>query len=138
MNDTGVIATTSGTAEATAVQTVPVAPETPAPMTAEQKKQAKKELRLAVKKLRARAGNEWNGLVGAFNDRALQVKVASVVWWDFFSNRNITKRWEELDEFLVDAFNPELPEPSVEALKNGLIAVGYPPALAEKRSQGSD
>jgi hypothetical protein len=151
MNETDTMEATSGTVISAPAQVAPEvlddgdvavteAPVVKAPLTEEQKAQMilRKELKLAVIQLRARTGNEWNKLVGSFNDRALQVKVASIVWWDFFSNRNITQRWEELDEFLIDAFNPNLPDPSVEALRDGLTAVGYPPTLAAKRAQGYD
>jgi len=96
---------------------------------------AKTALRLAVAKLKTREPSEWNRLVARIRSRPVQVKVASIVWFDIFSNRPATDRWDDLDEYLKDAFNPDFQEPATEDVEYALEAVGYPKKMAERRAQ---
>jgi len=59
--------------------------------------------------------------------------IANVVWWDFFSNNMVSKRWPHLDEYIwlkPVVFSEYPPQPELVA---GMMAVGYPEEDAQRR-----
>ena len=111
-------------------------PKVVVPLTPEEV--AKKAEQVAARKilasLRNRTATEWNGLVRGIVDPAVQVKVANIIWFDYFSPRDNTERWPELDD-LVALWHPtQFKEPPMEEVEKALIGIGFPADLAKKRT----
>jgi hypothetical protein len=85
--------------------------------------------------LTKRIGSEWKIEVDKVNNR-MKRGVASIVWWDYFSNRGDPKKppapWYDLDDIVLDS-QSIIPEDD-QALIAGLELVGYSPIHALKRS----
>lgn len=85
--------------------------------------------------LTKRIGSEWKIEVDKVNQR-MKRGVASIVWWDYFSNRGDPKNppppWYDLDDIVLDS-QSIIPEDD-QALIAGLELVGYSPIHALKRS----
>ena len=53
---------------------------------------------------------------------AIRAEVARVVWWDWFSDRTHSERWEHLDKYLEPPFHFQ---PDISRIIDGLVMVGY-------------
>jgi hypothetical protein len=62
--------------------------------------------------------------------KKMQTEVAHVVWWDWFSGRNVTQRWPHLDTFIK---RPKWHQPTDAQIVEGLMLCGYSQAYATKR-----
>lgn len=74
---------------------------------------------------------EWFSRISKIEDQKVRVKVASIVWWDFFANQPADQRWPHLDEFIYKY--RFLGDPSEDDLYRGLRSVGYPVSFANDR-----
>lgn len=87
--------------------------------------------------LRARSPQEWRERIDRI-PYEFRLAIASIVWWDFFSEREVKERWDELDEY-VDAFYVrshanDAPHPII---KQYLAELGYSPFEVETRLLGN-
>lgn len=91
--------------------------------------------------LRERTPKEWRNLIEQVpNDT--RAYVARLIWWDWFSHRDVPNRWNELDDFLHIPYarlmwereNPDkVHEPDQNEIFHVLLAMGYPESLALNR-----
>lgn len=79
------------------------------------------------KELKARSPEYWAEVVALVPAKARNA-VARVVWYDYFSQQEVPERWPHLDWYL-DTFD----EPPMQEFVNGLLAVGYPFDVAQRR-----
>lgn len=80
--------------------------------------------------LRTKSPHEWaRDILVEIKDKNLRNRVACVVWWDFFAQRPIHKRWPHLDRYIDADFAPV----DDDTLARGLAAVGYAPWHAVRR-----
>lgn len=88
--------------------------------------------------LKQRTPSEWLRLLRTdIQDPIVRVKVAQIVWWDYFSHRHCTNAWHHLDG-LVAAYRPlglDLCTPPKGMIAEALKAVGYPPRIAVRRAE---
>lgn len=68
---------------------------------------------------------DWVARIKAIHDPAVRVKVANIVWWDYFADRPSPKAWHHLDTYL-EAYEFSKDTLSVDRILTGLIKVGYP------------
>jgi len=85
-------------------------------------------MRTANARHRHIAPPEWRERIKCLPWR-LQPGVASVIWWDFFSQQVSVCRWPDLD----DLINVTQPDISDDELINGLILLGWSRAAARRR-----
>lgn len=62
--------------------------------------------------------------------KTCRTEVAHIIWWDWFSGRETSKRWDTLDSFLK---NPTWSKPSDEIIIKALVNCGYSHAHATNR-----
>jgi hypothetical protein len=71
----------------------------------------------------------WPAYIAALPE-ASQVPVASIIWWDYFSQRVSAHRRSELDHWI----NQKMPEhEDLQATIAGLVAVGFTARRARQR-----
>ena len=78
----------------------------------------------------ARTPEEWRAKIDSITSPLVRGAVAKLVWWDFFSSRQTTERWGQLDDFLKFDLQELLLDDS--QVIEGLVNVGYGD-LAENR-----
>ena len=76
-------------------------------------------------------GEEWTARILALGRGPVQIKVASIVLWDMFQDNPNAKNKTALADLALDWKN--YPDPSTEDVVKALIAIGYPPEVAEIR-----
>jgi hypothetical protein len=79
--------------------------------------------------LRKKSPEQWLADVESIPEQ-FRAATASAVWWDYFSERTIAKRWNHLDKFL----NPRVPDITPEELAQSLFRVGYSGPHAVRRA----
>jgi hypothetical protein len=93
---------------------------------------------LAHKKtLMRKSPDRWLAEIERIPDYAVRMKVASIVYWDYFSGRKCTEAWPHLN-YLVDAMPPQsynVPMIDPKLVEDALFSVGYSPWEAIKRSR---
>lgn len=92
------------------------------------------------KALERRNGREWAAAVRGLGMPVRGV-VASIVWWDFFGDRSVEERWDNLDLYLTPEFLAQMEQyqrAGVGAVAAGLELVGYTPWSAFNRAQGNE
>jgi hypothetical protein len=89
------------------------------------------EQRLWQRVSKQRTPEEWVSRIDLINPASLRVKVACIVWWDYFGGRETERAWHQLDHY-VRAWNPNLPE-DVSLIVKELIQLGYPVEAANRR-----
>lgn len=72
---------------------------------------------------------QWLEMVMA-TPKAVRCEVAHIIWWDWFSSRDTTARWSELDLFLK---KPTWSRPTDQQLIKGLMQCGYSEQHAANR-----
>jgi hypothetical protein len=50
----------------------------------------------------------WAERVAKIEDATVQTMIARIIWWDFFSNREVSSRWTHLDQYLSDEQTPQV------------------------------
>lgn len=80
-----------------------------------------------------RTGAEWRAIVDTINGKRIRIQVACIVWWDWLADRYAWERAAELDD-LVAAWD-EHHEADRMKVREALVAIGYPPRIAEKRTE---
>lgn len=45
-------------------------------------------------------GQAWLAQIGMIKDEETRIRVANIVWWDFFGGQTVEKRWPEFDGYL--------------------------------------
>ena len=81
--------------------------------------------------LRNRTPEEWRENIERIRCHNIRLKVASIVWWDFFGERNTTERWPHLDNYLSQYGRERYTRE--ETVMRALMLVGYPEHQAIKR-----
>ena len=79
--------------------------------------------------LRVRLPEEWAEKVKTLVER-LRAAAARIIWWDYFSNRMVSDRWDHLDEYLNAPGEPISPKELSEALQQ----CGYSKKKANSRA----
>jgi len=85
------------------------------------------------KKLESRTPQTWLAKILRLPTEQ-QASVACIVWWDYFSSRPVTDRWDHLDRWIKN-----LPVPSAQEevqnnlLEEALCSLGYSPYHARQR-----
>jgi hypothetical protein len=79
-----------------------------------------------------RAPEEWRRMIYAISNEAVRIKVACIVWWDYFGSRSTENRWTHLDE-LVNQCRGNLSFDKSLATK-ALVKLGYSLNEAERRA----
>lgn len=92
---------------------------------------ASPEQRLWQRVSKQRTPEEWTALIDAIPCVRTRVKVACIVWWDFFGGRETDNAWPHLSHY-VRAWNPNLPE-DIPLIVKELIQLGYPVDAANRR-----
>jgi hypothetical protein len=87
-----------------------------------------------AKEAHVRTPEQWVERVRAVRGQALRIKVACIVWWDWFGQRLVSGRWAHLDELVNAYWVGLLVDPK--DLERALVAVGYPVRVARKRAAG--
>jgi hypothetical protein len=72
---------------------------------------------------------EWLAMVMTV-PKAYRCEIAHMIWWDWFSGRQTTERWSELDLFLK---NPTWSKPTDAQLIKGLMLCRYSETHAANR-----
>ena len=79
---------------------------------------------------------QWRRRIDTLNE-PLRTKVACLIWWDFFSGRQVTDRWPHLDDLVAN--HSRLPDDfNRNDLVIALCNTGYSPYEAAKRISGED
>lgn len=86
----------------------------------------------ATKRLSNRTSKEWLKLLNDIEEPGMRGTIARLVWWDFFSGRNVIDRVKDFDS-LIDVPVKEYP---LEQIGLKLVAVGYTPWRANERLFG--
>ena len=82
--------------------------------------------------------NHWMQLIQSLSPRSLRVKVACLVWWEYFSNQ--VKSGREHDDTFdfcltrwggMEYEDIKADEPTADDLKIALVNIGYPDETAE-------
>ena len=81
-------------------------------------------------------GADWLSLVESLPDTHIQIKVASVIWWDYCGNLKPSKEWHHLDKH-VHRHRAGM-EFNTEQVRDGLVACGYPGYMAVNRTTRKD
>ena len=87
---------------------------------------------LEVRLLRLRTPEEWSRMIYAISNENVRIKVACIVWWDYFGSRSTENRWPHLDE-LVNQGRGNLSFDKSLATK-ALVKLGYSLNEAERRA----
>ena len=87
---------------------------------------------LRVRLLRLRPPEEWSEMIHSIRDHAVRIKVACIVWWDFFGNRSTSDRWPHLDTLVEKgcgnfSFNRTL-------VAKALVRLGYSASESTRRA----
>lgn len=100
------------------------------------KKRAKKLLNqikaLRVRLLRLRSPEEWSRMIRAISNDAVRIKVACIVWWDYFGSRHTEDRWPHLDALVNKGLGNLSFDKSLVA--KALIRLGYLAGEATRRA----
>ncbi len=87
-----------------------------------------------VARLRKVDPREWRARIMELPVK-MQVFVAQIVWWDYFADKEVPKRWSDLDMW-IDAhpatFRKEV-WPTDEEMVNALVNIGYEDKTALRR-----
>ncbi len=82
--------------------------------------------------LRLRSPEEWNRMIYAISNNTVRIKVACIVWWDYFSSRHTEDRWPQLDALVNQGLgNMSFDKSSV---AKALIRLGYSTSGATRRA----
>jgi hypothetical protein len=87
-----------------------------------------------VARLRKIDPREWRSRIMELPVR-MQVFVAQIVWWDYFSDKLVPNRWFELDLWInahPGTFRGEM-WPSSEEMVDALVSIGYEERTALRR-----
>lgn len=84
-----------------------------------------------MKKLEARLPSQWVAAIRMLSEHGLRARVASIVWWDFFSDRD--GYGTELEYWLERAFEKESMDIADELVAQGLIEIGYTEAMVRRK-----
>lgn len=74
-------------------------------MTKETRKLLNHEKLTAKRVLGKLHGQAWLSQIAMIKDEETRIRVANIVWWDFFGDKTVGKRWAEFDGYL-EAFKP--------------------------------
>ena len=83
-----------------------------------------------ISELREVSPQEWVLRIAKLPKR-LHAVISCIVWWDWFSERTVSERWNHMDQYLP--FREHDPDISVEELIEALVKIGYPQRKAELR-----
>ncbi len=72
---------------------------------------------------------QWRTRVAAV-PKKMQTEVAHVIWWDWFSGRDVSERWPDLDIYIK---RPKWHQPTDAQVIEGLMLCGYSQRYATKR-----
>ena len=72
---------------------------------------------------------QWRNRVASV-PKKMQTEVAHVIWWDWFSGRDVTERWPDLDTYIRQ---PKWNKPTDAEIVAGLMLCGYSQPYATKR-----
>lgn len=78
-----------------------------------------------------RTPEAWRAAIDQITDLNLRIKVACLVWWDFFADRPAESRWPHLDD-LIKEYKPET-QLKPAALAAAMRKVGYLRRSIERR-----
>lgn len=82
------------------------------------------------RELSKRTQEEWLEIIMTFRGN-LRTRVACLVWWDYYGNREAKHRWDNLDQFLAAPYI----ECDSHMLRECLIEIGYSEHMAVNRTQ---
>jgi hypothetical protein len=80
-------------------------------------------------RLKKVAPQQWRSRVAALPLK-IRTEVAHVIWWDWFSGRNVSERWPHMDSYIR---RPKWHQPTDAQIIEGLILCGYSHGFAAKR-----
>jgi hypothetical protein len=90
-----------------------------------------------LRELEKRTPEEWEKLIEGIVNLEVRTRVACMVWWDYFSFREVAEKWPHLDKYLALAFpagqTAEI-NPSVTEIVRALESIGYANGLATSRA----
>lgn len=75
---------------------------------------------------------DWERRIEAIENRQVRIRVACIVWWDYYSGQPDDTGWHGLDHYLVERVG-DITEDQMAA---GLETLGYTPFQARHRAQG--
>lgn len=93
---------------------------------------AEREWRKTAKR---RTGAEWRALIDAIHGRRIRIQVACIVWWDFDGNEDANTGFKDLDDLRNAWTNDQ--NADRHAVREALVAIGYPARIALKRTEES-
>lgn len=80
--------------------------------------------------LQKRSPIKWKEMLDkCFPDVMVRRAIACIIFWDYFDKRDVTKRWDQLDEYIAPHFNTT----SNQRIRSGLMRLGYTHENAEAR-----
>jgi len=79
--------------------------------------------------LNEKTPDQWEREISKLRPYAVRLRVACLVWWDYFGGRKYTDRWPHLDGYLGQDYI----ETESSDVAAGLRRVGYTPYMSEKR-----
>jgi len=82
------------------------------------------------RELNNRTPDEWLEHIMRFRGN-VRTRLAGIVWWDFYGNREAKHRWDNLDPFLAAPYI----ECDSHRLRECLIQIGYSEYMAVNRTQ---
>lgn len=88
--------------------------------------------RRAKRVLVGRAPADWEQRIEQIEDRQVRIRVACIIWWDFYSGQPDDSAWHGLDHYLVERVG----DISEDEMAAGLETLGYSPFQARHRAQG--
>lgn len=86
---------------------------------------------LRVRLLRLRSPEEWSRMIHAISNDAVRVKVACIVWWDYFGSRRTEDRWPHLDALINQGLGNLSFDKSLAA--KTLVKLGYSTSESMRR-----
>ncbi len=86
-----------------------------------------------LRDLKAKTPEAWAADIGNLLP-PVRNRVACLVWWDYFSHRNVTEAWPHLDKYIKCPFVNVPDEQVIRALHK----VGYSPTEATRRATTED
>ena len=105
-------------------------------MTTKRKKPGKPRIiknpeRNARLRLKRRKPEVWLALLSDIEPADLRIQAASIIWWDYYSGREVVDGWPHLDGYL-GAWTKDIRITPAD-LRAALVQCGYTPKLAKER-----